>query len=88
VTSLRGWTVVFTSVLSMILLAVIFAASVWIMVLTGTILLPFVSTDAVLTLKGNLEILSTIVPVVVCVTAIILEFAGSSVLLRHKFQED
>jgi hypothetical protein len=84
----RRTTVITTALISLVILIMVTTLIVILMSAAGQVILPEVSNEAILTLSGTLQIMSTAIPVWVCIIAICLEIAVGSVLLGRRFQAD
>jgi len=59
-----------------------------VMTVSGALILPTISAKDIITINGAFNILSTTAPVCVCLAIILLEYAGSCLLLDRCFQPD
>lgn len=84
----RLWAALFTTLLSTILMMVIIAFIVYVMIWTNMIIMPTFNINRVISLDGDIEIVS-VLPVIFCsLWVILLEYLGSSLLLKYAFQVD
>lgn len=84
----RLWAALFTTLLSAIFMMVIIAFVVYAMIWTNMIIMPTFSMNQVFSLDGDIEIIS-ILPAIFCIIwVILLEYLGSSLLLKYSFQVD
>jgi hypothetical protein len=77
-----------TSVLSFVILGAAIAVVGLVMTVSGALILPTISAKDIITINGPFNILSTTAPVCASLAVILLEYAGSSLLLDRRFQPD
>ncbi len=84
----RLWAALFTTLLCTILMMIIIAFVVYVMIWTNMIIMPTFSMNHVISLDGDIEIISYL-PVILCgLWVILLEYLGSSLLLKYSYQLD
>ncbi|MDK2981706.1 MAG: hypothetical protein PWQ55_2053 [Chloroflexota bacterium] len=76
----------FTALLSLVLISAIITGTVLVMALSGQLIAPTFSTDSILTIEGNLQILSPALPGWIFLICILVEWWISSRLLQIRFQ--
>ena len=84
----RLWAALITTFLSTTLLILIAAFIVYVMVWTQVLMLPQFSGDNILTLDGGIQVTSLIPAIFSSLWVILLEYLGSSLLLKYSFQVD
>lgn len=77
-----------TSLLSFIILGGAIAVVGLVMTVSGALILPTISAKDIITINGSFNILSTMAPVCASLVVILLEYAGSSLILDRCFQPD
>jgi hypothetical protein len=77
-----------TSLLAALLLTGIISFCAIYMTTRGTLILPTISRQNILTISGSLMIFSTVFPTFFTLAVILLEFLGSSYLLGRSFERD
>jgi hypothetical protein len=84
----RLWAALITTFLSTILLMAITVFILYVMVWTHVLMLPQINTSDILTVEGNLKVVSLIPALVTSLWIILLEYLGSSLMLKYSFQVD
>ena len=84
----RLWSALITTFVSMILLTAIAVFIVYVMVWTNVLILPSFSGEHILTMNGNLSIASFVPGIITALWIIVLEYLGSSLLLKYSLQVD
>jgi hypothetical protein len=84
----RLWAALITTMLSTILMMLIAVFVVYVMVWTRVLMLPQIGADNLFTLDGNLQITSFVPALLSSLWIILLEYLGSSLLLKYSFQVD
>lgn len=84
----RLWSALITTMLSTILMIAIAVFIVYVMIWTNVLMLPTFSGQHIITMNGNLNITSFVPAIVTAVWVILLEYLGSSLLLKYSIQVD
>ncbi len=84
----RLWAALITTLVSTILLILIVILVVNVMIWARVLMLPQIGMDNVLRLDGNFQITSTLPAMATFLWLILLEYLGSSLLLKYSFQVD
>jgi hypothetical protein len=84
----RLWAALITTLLSTILMMLSVAFIVYVMVLTRVLMLPQIGAENLLTLDGSMQITSFVPAILGSLWIILLEYLGSSLLLKYSFQVD
>lgn len=84
----RFWAALITTFLGTILMVVIATFIVYLMVWTNVIILPTFSGQGIITMNGNLQVSSFVPAILGILWIILLEYLGSSLLLKYSFQVD
>jgi hypothetical protein len=78
----------FTALVSLALIGTVVICTVLIMAVTDQLIAPTFSTNSILTVEGNLQILSFTLPNWVFLSFILLEWLAGSRLLQNRFQKN
>jgi hypothetical protein len=84
----RLWSALITTFISTILLIAIPVLMVYVMVWTNVLILPTFTGEHILSMNGNLNISSFIPAILTALWIIVLEYLGSSLLLKYSIQVD
>ena len=87
-TTLRSLAGIITLGLSAIIILLVAVLCLVIMPLTGSLSLPVVNNESILSINGNLNITSTLEITLISLFTLLAEIAGSSLLLARGFQRD
>jgi hypothetical protein len=82
------WATLITTLLCTILMMLIAAFIVYIMVLTRVLMLPQIGPESIITLDGSMHISSFAPAILSSLWIILLEYLGSSLLLKYSIQVD
>lgn len=84
----RLWVALMTTLLSTILMMLIMALVVYVLIWANMIILPTFSVGHFLSLDGDIEVISFLPAVLFSLWVILLEYLGSSLLLKYSFRVD
>ncbi len=87
-TTLRSLAGIITLGLSALIILLVAALCLVIMPFTGSLSLPVISSENILSINGNLSITSTLEITLISLFVLLAEMTGSSLLLTHGFQRD
>lgn len=74
-----------TLIMSMLIFGLITVGSIFGMAASGAMMLPTVSNHHLLTIDGTMQVITIVIPIVVSLLVVFLEYLGSSVLLSLRY---
>ncbi|NMB59726.1 MAG: hypothetical protein GYA12_11185 [Chloroflexi bacterium] len=84
----RLWSALITTLLTTFLMIGIFLFTVQVMVWANVLSLPTFSGEHILTMNGNLNITSFLPAIITALWIVVLEYLGSSLLLKYAIHVD